>query len=48
VQSMKAQTEGSAKPIQDQYFLRRLDLASGPGAIAFVAEGGVSENARPS
>jgi hypothetical protein len=38
VQSMKADTEGSAKPIQDQYFLRRLDLASVPGAIAFVAE----------
>ena len=36
VQSMKADSEGSARPIQDQYFLRRLDLSSGPGAIAFV------------
>jgi len=38
VQSMKADSEDSARPIRDQYFLRRLDLASGPGGIAFVAD----------
>src|SRR6478609_6136062 len=33
-----ADSEDSARPIRDQYFLRRLDLASGPGGIAFVAD----------
>jgi len=35
---MKADGEARVKPIQDQYFLRRLDLSSGQGAIDFVAQ----------
>lgn len=37
VQSMKADAESNATPVQDEYFLRRLDLSNGPGGIAFLA-----------
>jgi hypothetical protein len=36
-QSMKADAGGSATPVQDQYFLLRLDLG-GPGGVAFLAQ----------
>lgn len=38
VQSMKANADGNATPVQDEYFLRRLDLSNGPGGIAFLSE----------
>ena len=37
VQSMKANADGPT-PVQDEYFLRRLDLSNGPGGIAFLSE----------
>lgn len=38
VQSMKADADRSTTPVQDEYFLRRLDLSNGPGGIAFLSE----------
>ena len=38
VQRMKADVEGNTTPVQDEYFLRRLDLSNLPGGIAFLVE----------
>lgn len=46
VQSMKADADGNATPVQDEYFLRRLDLSNGPGGIAFLAESEPGQHSR--
>ena len=38
VQDTRPNAEGDPSPVHDQYYLRRLDLSTGPGGIAFVGQ----------
>ncbi len=40
VQNLKKDIEGNSFPIQDQYFLGRLDLSDGPEDVSFVGQAG--------
>src|SRR5208283_1194909 len=44
LQNLKSDGNGNASPVNDQYFLGRLDMSDGPEGISFVGEQGPGQS----